>query len=344
MTSTDMDFLASWMPLRFNALVVETTNQCNAKCAMCYQSSGPNGSDLHGKARLSTHSIQRIIDEASEIDTIGKRFHFSGGEAFLEIDKCLDLVSHAKKKHFTSITAVTNAFWSTNLDNARSICKKLREAGLTSLEISWDVWHLPYIKPIAVSNCIEACYEFDIVTNLRVLASKSATHQEALLHLSPEAIQKANLIYCSQVFPTGRAQDLIGADSCYDVGNLNGACHSTLNLTINAYGEVFPCCAGFDQTDTYRFGNINEYSLADIVKCMNNSLLLRNLVFYGTTSLKRILESHDYDIGKNFTSICHLCSTIFTDMAATTILKNHFASLQRERLLSILDQASEVNI
>jgi len=142
-------------PLTYNSLVVETTTRCTAKCSMCYQSSGPKGSDLLGDSQLSSDVIRQVIREAINIPTLKSQFHIAGGEAFINTLLCLECFEEAKKVGYTEISTTTNAYWAKEGSQADRICRSLRKAGLTRMEISWDVWHMDFIPAIAVNNCIK---------------------------------------------------------------------------------------------------------------------------------------------------------------------------------------------
>mgnify|MGYP006266355239 FL=1 len=85
--------LLSNFPLTYNCLVVESTTRCTAKCSMCYQSSGPKGSEPLGDNQLSTATIKKVIKEAINIPTLKPHFHLAGGEAFLNIPSCIECLS-----------------------------------------------------------------------------------------------------------------------------------------------------------------------------------------------------------------------------------------------------------
>ena len=312
------------MPLFYQALVVESTTRCNAKCAMCYQSAGPKGSDVLGAATLETEDLARLLLEAAEIESIYPRFHLSGGEAFLDINNCLQLFRVARTVGFLDITTTTNAYWARREERAKCIASQAKEAGLTGVEISWDIWHLPYIDPMAVGNCIRACREVEIEVNLRLLSTKSHTYQEALQLLPDEAVSQANRITCGPVFPTGRASRSIPPSEFHVLSdsNLEGNCHSLLNLTVNPLGDVYPCCAGLDHTGARLFGNIRQQPLASIVASMNSSPLLRTLVLGGVSWLRPILETAGFHIGSDYQNICHMCWSIFSDPGRVRYLKS----------------------
>ena len=321
-------FGAAFIPIFYNGLVVEKTTRCNAKCAMCYQSAGPKGSDLLGIAELTAEEIARLVVEAAEIDVISPRFHLSGGEAFLDIEGCIELFAVARAAGFLDIMTTTNAYWARTEERARNICLRLREAGLTRMEISWDVWHLPFIQPAVIGNCIRACRSANIEVLLRILSSKSHSYQEALDFIPDEDIELVNSVMCGPVLPTGRAAEAIDPDEFHGSGDLDDNCHSFLSLTIGPTGEVSPCCAGLDHTEARLCGNVRERSLASIVSGMNASPLVRTLVFGGVSRLRPILEDRGFSLESDYRSICHMCWSVFSNPDHVQALKSHFAELQ----------------
>lgn len=330
--------LLEYMPLYFNALVVESTSRCNAKCGMCYQSAGPKGSDVLGKADLSVQDIEKLLAEAVTIETLCPRFHLTGGEAFLTIEPVLHLIRHARDLGFLDLTTTTNAYWARAMPKALDVCRRARAAGMTSMEISWDFWHLPFIPPEAVSHCLLACAEVGIETNIRLLSSKSHSFEEAISSLDPRALEAAARITCGPVFPTGRAAVTLDRQDLYKQGSLDDNCHTFLNLTVNAQGNVFPCCAGIDQTNTFIFGNVREKSMVQIVDAMNRSPMLRTIVFNGIGSLLPILESAGIQTGRDYNSICHMCWSIFSSPESVRAIKEHFEGRQLVAIRRAIEQ------
>ena len=312
------------MPITFKSLVVESTTRCNAKCGMCYQSVGPKGSDVWGKASLEVSEIEGIVRDASRIETLGKRFHLSGGEAFIRMGDVIHLFGVARDAGFTNISTTSNAFWARSKERARDVCRRCREAGLTAMEISWDHWHSPFISAEAVSNCLEACREHDISSNLRILTTKSHSVSEALSFIRPESSRLANEISSCPVFPTGRAKHQVDPADIYRGNGPQGCCHHMLNLTVNALGNVCPCCAGADQTEGLSFGNIRENSIDEIASYMQHSPLLRVLVFQGVGALRPILERAGISLGDEFANICHMCFEIFSRPERYEVMHDHF--------------------
>ncbi|NES03403.1 MAG: radical SAM protein [Okeania sp. SIO2F4] len=320
--------LLSNFPLTYNCLVIESTTRCTAKCSMCYQSSGPKGSELLGDNQLSTATIKKVIREAVNIPTLKPHFHLAGGEAFLNIPSCIDCFEEAKKNGYTEISATTNAYWAKDEEKAARVCRDIREAGLTRMEVSWDAWHLDFIPISAVNNCIKSAYDNNIQIILRILSTKEETAEVAIAMLDSEALSCLDSVCCAPVMHTGRAVKNIPKSEIFNIKNVGYSCHSLLNLTINASGNVFPCCAGFDQTKTVQFGNIKDSSIIEIAESMNSSLLLRFLVFSGAGSLVPILEDAGFELGRDFSSLCNLCWSIFSNQEMAETIKNYFQKLQ----------------
>lgn len=298
------------MPLSYHSLVMEITNRCNSRCAICYQSAGSSAKTV----RLDLEKAVKAIEESAILECVGNRFHMAGGEAFLFPEDCFRLFRAASENGFLYITTTTNGFWAENIQNARTICKRMRETGVTSIELSWDVWHGEFIPAQAVENCLLACGEYEIPVNLRLLVTKTHNMEESLSRLRDEAVLCAKQITCGPVFATGRAAEVLPKEEFYaSRSGLNSNCHALLNLAINTYGEVFPCCAGLDACRSAAFGNICEEPLTEIVERMDRDPVLRQLVFLGPGAFLPMLEKRGIQVRGEFLSICQMCSTIFSN-------------------------------
>lgn len=325
--------LLATMPMRFAGLVLENTNRCNARCGMCYQSSGPKGSDVLGKAHLPFELMARVIKEAFTVPTLSRRFHLAGGEAFMHMDECVALFEVAREAGYVDLTGTTNGYWARSAAAASAVAERLRAAGVTSLEISWDYWHQSFISPATVGRAIGACFESGIECNLRVLTTRSHNLEEALSLIPTQDLALASRITSGPVFATGRASHNLPAEEFHDTGaGLDGACHPSLNLTVNSLGNVFPCCAGFDQTKHYLFGNVRDESIAVIAERINSDPIARVVVFRGIRHLLPVLEQAGIRLEGEFHGICQLCWTIFSSPECVEALREHTRKAQQRAL------------
>lgn len=330
------------VPITYEGLVVESTSRCNAACGMCYQGAGARGSDFIGDHALTVDEVRAVVDDAVRIPSLRPRFHISGGEAFIKVADAVHMLRAARAAGFTELSATSNAYWAVDWFKARTFATLLRQAGLDRLEISWDIWHQPWIPPLAIAHALRACHAAGIETNLRLLSTRDHPLEEALDLLEPGAVALTTVISSGPVFAVGRGAQL-PRDTIHDLGD-DGACHSALNLTVNARGDVFPCCAGFDQTQAALFGNVRDTPIHEIAEAMNHSLLLRVVVFEGIGALRPILEQCGvHDLEPHYTGICHMCWDIFSRPERVRALVRWFDDLQ-ERALSraLASSADEV--
>lgn len=310
--------------LYFHSLVLETTDRCNAKCGMCYQSAAPHGSDIRGDFHLPLEVSLRVLEEASELPEIESRVHVSGGEAFLYYDETLTILSHAKSLGFFNIGSTSNGFWATSPSVAERRCIELVEAGLDYLEVSFDYWHSPYISIDRIRTLLLASRRVGIKIILRTLSSR-AHHIDELL----KSFTASDLLHVTvangRVHPVGRAAEEVPAAEIY-FGDTNGCCEQMLNLTIAPNGNVYPCCAGADMTESMSSGNVRQISLKDALFNMKTDRTIREVIHAGSGALIPIVKELGYGdrLKPQYSSICHLCWDIFKDAELSAALRTHF--------------------
>ncbi len=325
------------MPMTFHSLVIEYTSHCNARCGMCYQAAGPRGSDLIGSARLDAATAARVIREGVDIETIGPRCHITGGEGFLHSDLLLELVRVASDAGYAEVTTTTNGFWARDRRKGDALAARARRAGMTSLELSWDAWHAPFIPAEAVNQCLEACFEHGIDVNLRILGTRTHTYAEALAALDPAALTRASRITCAPVMPMGRAAAAVPLADVYSQGAPGDTCHAQLNLTINARGHVSPCCSGLDQIREPLFGSVLDRPLAEVVAALDRSLLARWIVFQGVDAVAELAREMGGAVDGTFTSICHQCWVMFSRPEVVAAVEAALERRSAEALRCALD-------
>jgi len=246
----------------FNTLVLETIDRCNARCAMCYQAAGPRGSDIRGDGHLSLDVVKRVIDEAADLPELtGDRVHVSGGESFLNYQEMLAIFHHARSAGFGHVGATTNAFWALDDAVAERKCGELAAAGVTYFEVSIDFWHLPYVSVERVRCLLRAMRRTGLRATLRTLSSRTH-HLPELLQTFQEHELLQVVIGNGRMQPVGRGALTIPPSEIYYGNGVEGSCDQQLNLTITPNGNVYPCCAGADMTESLSSGNVhNETSL-----------------------------------------------------------------------------------
>ncbi|MCP2678735.1 SPASM domain-containing protein [Maricaulaceae bacterium NA33B04] len=323
------------MSLSFNAIVFELTSRCNAQCKMCYQAAGPKGSTYVGDVALKLEDTINVLEQARNIPGLPDRVHFGGGEGFLDQQMMYGVIAYARQLGFRDVTAVSNCFWGVSETRANQVAEKLAEAGLSQMEISWDVWHAPYVKAERVATAIRALHRAGVETNLRLLTTKSVRGHEAFDMLGRDIIEALDEIAIGNVLPTGEAAEEFPHDELYGGQNLDAGCMSNLNLTINPAGKVAPCCSGADQIEALCFGDVRTDRLVDIVERMNESALLSDLVRRGSRSFLELLREQGFDVPEDdaFLGPCHACWTVFSDPEKANAVKRVLEVVEKESVV-----------
>ncbi len=316
----------------YDSLVLENTNKCTAKCAICYQAAGEQNSC----DRLDVKIAKKCIREAFALDCLKKRFHLAGGESFIYQDDCKELFACAKKTGYEVISCTTNAFWCRSLDNARRVCETMRKNGLNHMEISWDYWHSQFVQPEAINNCIRACFENEISSNLRLLSTKKHKMSEVMDLIDPDVIPLVGEISSGPVSDVGRASMMDESEFYAAPSGFNSNCYQALCLAVNAKGFVAPCCSGFDQCNEYVSGNIYNESIVAIVKRMNEDPILRRLVFKGIASFLPILKKCGIKLEGKKNSTCKVCVQVFSKRENIEAISNYLKQQNFENLKKIL--------
>ena len=178
----------SFMPITFKSLVIELRLPVTRNVPCVIRNLGRRAPINGATNSLSLNEMEQAITSASQIDELQKRFHLAGGEAFMKLGDCIRLFDHARAAGFADLTTTTNAFWARSDSRAREIIKELRSVGLSAIELSWDVWHAPYVHVDAIIHCIKSSFDAGIRTNLRILTTKSHPAGEALANASRHRI------------------------------------------------------------------------------------------------------------------------------------------------------------
>jgi hypothetical protein len=83
--------------------------------------------------------LEDVLRQAEDVGSI-REIYFEGGEPFLYFPILVEAVRRAKEKGFWT-GVVTNGYWATGVDDARTWLRPLVDAGLDRLEISHDQYH-----------------------------------------------------------------------------------------------------------------------------------------------------------------------------------------------------------
>ncbi len=326
--------------LKFNSLVLIPSDHCNITCRHCAPECGPTL-----KHAWDVKLLRQCITDAAELPNLRKSVHFAGGEPFLYYGQMLELARHAHKLKF-GISIVTNGFWGKNPERASEMVGSLVEAGLRRVELSTDIFHQEHLPMTVVRETIRVLKSARVHTTLRVITSRKHTVDETLRQLSVEDLAGLEIVG-SPVVPVGRAKEAVPEDEYYLTPTAHyGSCHSLLNLTIKADGNVAPCCAGSENTPSLSLGNVYRLPLGLIVRNAEWNFLAKQLFFQGPASFYEAL--HDAGLGQkvkpDYTNICHICCDLFADPEVVRTLRAWVSERQEHSLAGFLAELEGLDL
>ena len=119
-------------------LVIQFTNQCNARCPQC----GMRVTADFPRSTLAVDGIKRMLDAAARQGV--QAVSFTGGEPLLHLDHLIDLIDYAGKAGIAYIRTGTNGFLFRNshkagfMDRMRRLADRLAATPLRNFWISLD--------------------------------------------------------------------------------------------------------------------------------------------------------------------------------------------------------------
>ena len=249
------------------SLSINITQKCNALCRHCCFNCGPNAQNY-----LSDNQIEMLINYAISHDEV-KVVSFTGGEALLSvnlIDSIKKLTSNHKK-----VSLITNGFWAVSIEKTIEIMKKLKDAGLTILTISYDKYHSEYIPIENIKNILQVGIKFDFELSLNMVADKNNKKNKAIINELSEYLFYTSVTKVP-VARAGRANN-IDKNNLYlkpfDWFSLN--CPSTSwEFVVHHNGYVYPCCSPTVFETSLSVGSINDSTIDKLDDRLYSNILL----------------------------------------------------------------------
>jgi len=252
-----------------------------------------------------------------------RSFMIFGGEPMLYPDQAIAIFEKAKALKIPEIEMLTNGSWGKDEKKAEKLAKKLKEAGLNTVGVSVDAFHLQHIPLDYPQNAARALLEAGIENvswNVTLVESINAANKydnetrHVLEKLKPVEID-AHFI---KIMPVGRA--LQNLRRYFMLTSLEGPCEGESvignvlknpeSICIEPSGEVDVCW-------NLAIGNAKEKPLGRIISEYDwrRNPTIKILVEKGPMGL---LES----VGKQFRKAryvdkCHLCIEIRKNFSAS---------------------------
>jgi hypothetical protein len=264
---------------------------------------------------MDVRDARNYLTEAVKVADL-KSFMVFGGEPMLHPTEAIAIFKKAQQLKIPSIDMLTNGIWGRDKETAERLAKKLENAGLNTLGISVDAFHLEHIPLECPRNAAQASLEAAIekVTwNVAVIESlNGANHYDKMTaHILKELEPVGIEAHIHKVVAAGRALQTI--PQYFQKTRLDGPCEgetpmeNTLTnpqcLTIEPSGSVNICWH-------LSIGNARETPLSRVISEYDwqRNPLIRTLVEEGPMGLLERQKSRAGRFEKSkCVNKCHLC-------------------------------------
>jgi pyruvate-formate lyase-activating enzyme len=153
-------------------VVIQLTTQCDFRCDHCMFTCGPAGGQV-----LDAQTFMACIRGALQAGA--GAVSFSGGEPFLHPELLLSGIRYAHDLGL-EVQAVTNSGWASTPLHRDRIVAQLARAGLTSLAISYDIFHQPFVDRHTIADLIHRLKEVKIQPIISCVLSACPGNVEVL--------------------------------------------------------------------------------------------------------------------------------------------------------------------
>ena len=289
------------------------TRRCNSQCIHCQADASPLR-----KGVMQVKDAQNYLAEVTAVSDL-KSFMIFGGEPMLYPKRVIATFKKASQFGIPKIEMITNGVWGKNKATAEKLAMKLKTAGLNTINISADAFHLQFMPldyPInAALASLKAGIE-DIKWNVALIESVNASNEydkktaQILETLQPMGIE-ANTF---KIVPAGRT--IQNLRQYFQPTSLYGQCEeeplegNTLtnpeSITIEPSGSANICW-------NLPIGNAKNTPLKQLITEYDwrRNLVTRILVEEGPTGLMKLPELRDYQFQEEqYINKCHLCMEI----------------------------------
>jgi len=251
------------------------TYSCSAECDHCFAWCSPRQG-----GPIAVEQINTFLGELAQVPQVTSLCG-EGGEPFLFLRELSHLVREGTGLGY-QVSALTNAFWAVSDDAARQILAPLREAGLASLGISTDCWHVRSVPPERVERALRICEE------LGIKSSKMVTEMDGVMFRGRAA---ARLSSCAAEMTPWQELIECGKETLAEPGRVH----------LDRYGGLH-LCQGLLMGDAAK-------GIAAVIQGYDahDHPVVRLLTEGGPKRLAEEAMSHGFQPRAAYAGGCHLC-------------------------------------
>lgn len=302
------------------------TYQCTAKCRNCGTLSNPK-SRVHLEESLALQAIRDAARLGFAVVV------FTGGEPLIRRDILLNCIELSRSLGVPT-RVVTNAYWGSSLEEARSVITELRAAGLGEINFSTGSEHSRFVPVDSVLNAAFAAAEANLVVAIMLEVTAGATLTKSTLIDQP-SFKRLRLKFpaadkwiiespwmplspkSAQAYPQG-----------YSINSSNVTtrvgCDSILSTaTVQPDGRIGACCGlGMRLIPELQVGTIAD-GLEDAMNTAEDDFLKRWLRVDGPEKILAWAASRNTELRWEdmYAHRCQACLRIYKDPAVRETIR-----------------------
>lgn len=279
------------------------TYKCPFECDHCFLFSRPQA-----KGTMTIPNIREILNQAKKTPNIEMIF-FEGGEPFLYYQTMLWGLRTAKNYGFKT-GIVTNAYWATSLEDAKTWLTPISAIGISALSISDDAYHYSENEENLAKHAYEAAQSLNLPVNKITIENPKQHIKETERNRKPVTEGKVQfkgraVEKLTEGIPTKPWTEF---NKCLDENFANQT-----RVHIDPFGYVHVC-------QGITIGNINQTPLPKILTDFNPQKhpICAPILQGGPTQL---IREYNLEHAEQYVDECHLCYT------ARLKLRNKFPNI-----------------
>lgn len=345
-------------------LTVLTTDQCTAACDHCCMNSSPDRKD-----RLSLDHLKRGIDQLEALGELGVVV-FAGGEPLLTKNTLLEAIKYCFDRGVAT-RLVTSCSWGVTSSKAETIVRQLRDAGLREINLSVDDYHLPFIPFEHVKNVWDASHGVGfssvvIACNSHCESTITPEWVEDKLNRklprsyddlgirlpdlpAPEEDGTRYLISNSKIQILGRGKEALDSSVVRlpeSQDALDTPCQwAVRSPAISPRGDLLACCGHEVGSNSFlNFGSLEEADATQLLSDACDDVLVVGVSTIGPYALLKFAQSYEPDLhaGREFRSVCEVCSVVTDDEKVVKVLRDHQLDLASQIMRTAIPKRKAV--
>ena len=288
--------------MRFKKLVINITDLCTTECTVC----------MYGCSPVRCYTIDKdivkdILNQTQRLKMI-KTVVLSGGEAFTDLLLLKELIAYASDRQF-SVLCGTNAFWCNDYNDTYCVLTELKDAGLTELMVSMDLYHQRAVPLSNIRNVLEALKNLRLKSQLNLVIDKMSSEASfsMLSQIADVAIDSD--IHFLSTLPHKERGPAFPRKCCFvNKTKEQLKCSLTDGLLIHYTGEVYACphhvLAGNGRLS---LGSIYDHPIDELIRRAEEHPYTNFVLANGLSAVVDLLDEENYPFREKYVDGCDLC-------------------------------------